>query len=233
MRHHLARAITGATTALSATVAATTANYNLFTALGSPAGIVTAILTIASGATVYSASQATAALIISGFASGSDITVINNGTIVGANGDKGDGGTLRHNGGNGHDGGDAISLGNDVDIDNTYGQILGGGGGGGGGAGWSRAHDPVPPVDGSGGDGGHGAGWATGGIVSKTNGKTGNGGATGGDGGDFGTNGHDGGDTGGNTGGTRGQAGKAVNLNGHVAIWVAGFNSTQVKGAVA
>lgn len=229
--HHLSSG--GRATAFQYTVAAKTANLDLHAALVAAGWSGSGDVIVTLSALVYSATQASPALVISGFAT--PPVVIFNSQVVGANGDKGGGGTYHHDGGNGHDGGDAISIGNDVIFDNTYGSILAGGGGGGGGAGSSFSHTPLPPADGSGGDGGRGSGAVSGGtVVSKANGKTGNaGGAPGGDGGDFGQNGHDGGDTADYNGGAKGQAGKAIKLNGNSVTWLGGFNGTQVRGAVA
>jgi len=126
------------------TLSSNTADYNLFTAMGSPSGQVRVRLTINSGVYVYASSTGGYALTLSGFASGSEIIVINNGYIAGKGGIAGAGGSQGTGspppavaGDAGAAGGPALYVatmsGVTVTIDNTYGEINGGGGGGGGG----------------------------------------------------------------------------------------------------
>lgn len=116
-------------------------NYNLFTALGSPAGVRHVTLVINSGVVISSSSPSNPALDTgSGWAVGSTLKIINNGSIRGAGGAGGnsnatfaDGdGTPSYSGSlNGGAGGDALKLTLTTTIDNSSGEIFGGGGGGG------------------------------------------------------------------------------------------------------
>lgn len=233
------------------------ANYNLFVAAGSPSNVVNVVLTINAGVVVYSNTTAQAALYQSApFAAGSTIKLINHGTICGAGGKGGKGsdgpfaepgGTI---GGNGFDAGDAIALQNDWTIDNTDGFIFGGGGGGTGGysALWSGNGD-----GGGGGGGGQGriggdfgvggapgSGAGTGGRpgTAGTFSAAGTGapgtvyGGAGADGGAWGTNGAVAFTPNPYTPPIRGKAGYAVRRNGHTPTFLAGNDSTHVKGKI-
>lgn len=236
------------TTGTQLVLSSSTANYNLFTAAGSPAGAVNLTLTINSGVTVYSSSTGTAALIASGFAVGSVITIINNGDIQGAGGALGAGGYSAP-GAPGGAGGDAIACGSTATyfIDNTSGNIYGGGGGGGGGGGaYQNFYDGkgayVSTSYYSGGNGGNGQGYGQ----SQTNGSAGTAavnGVTGagGNGGTWGVAGATGGtstvSTNGNgvnyAGGAGGAAGFAIRKNSASVTITGGNNGTQIKGSVA
>lgn len=133
--------ITGAT---AIHISANTFNVNLFTLAGSPSCAVLDTFIVDPGVTVGSntlnaSGVPTPAMTTGVFPSGSQITIINKGTIAGRGGDGGDktgygsyfGGCAGI--GDGHPGGDAIFVsGSNVKIIN---QGLIGGGGGGGGAG--------------------------------------------------------------------------------------------------
>ena len=141
-------------------ISTTTADYDLFTQAGSPATDVEVILYIESGVNVYSTTTSHGAIYgSSNFTSGSNITIINNGTIWGKGGDGGDcpyatglmnakrvdsnqdeEGSIRKTlnvGGSasdvqaGEDGGDCITLCGNTTVNNTFGRLFAGGGGGG------------------------------------------------------------------------------------------------------
>jgi len=141
------------------TVSSNTQNINLnslATSLGWGGTLpIVFTLTINSGVALGSSSTSTPALIISSFPAGTEITIINNGYIVGRGGNGGNG-AYRAAGGAGGNGGAALSIAYATTIINN-GVIGGGGGGGGGGAGadtWS----------GSGGGGGAGFVAGSGGL---------------------------------------------------------------------
>ena len=232
------------------TVSGSEIDYNIYSEAGSPAGIVNVILTVTSDGVISSGADIDAALNTgSGWAAGSTIKIINEGRIQGKGGNGGGGVTTWH-GTAGGAGGDAISLSYNVTIDNTaIGEIFGGGGGGGGGGAGKTSSGKTCNWSGTSGDGGGGRGnnggtaGATG--VGGTNGSEsaagaggtgsypgGNGGAGGNAGaaGSSGANGYANCPTAGN-GGAGGAAGKAIDLNGNTVTWIAGNNSTQVKGA--
>lgn len=135
----------GSGPAISLVVNGDLSNYNLFSAAGSPVAAVTVSLTINSGIYLYATTTSNYALDVGGFASGSNITIVNNGFIAGKGGagnstagtayGPSGGGTSAGAGG---DGGPALRVqamsGVTVSINNTSGQINGGGGGGGGGS---------------------------------------------------------------------------------------------------
>ena len=152
-------------------ISGSTSNYNLFTALGSPAYPVWAEVTIDSGVIVSSTSTANPAFDTGAMPAGSRITIINDGNIIGKGGAAGDGGdtngtTCTTNPTAGSSGGDAMNLQADVIIDNTNGNIFGGGGGGGGGGGACY----TGPLCFGGGGGGGGAGGGSGGANGATQG---------------------------------------------------------------
>lgn len=156
-------------------------NYNLRTALGSPAGAMRIVVRIASGVTISASNAATPAFDEgNGWAAGTFITIVNAGSIKGAGGGGGSGGDATANispalynavsGQAGVAGGSAIKLTANTAIANSAGEIFGGGGGGGGSGGaWVRYDDVegfVAAFGGGGGGGGRGnnnAGGASGG----------------------------------------------------------------------
>jgi len=229
-------------TSISITQSGTQTDYDLYTAAGSPAGVVNVVLTV--NGTLRSTSTATAALIVSGFTVGSTITIINNGVIEGKGGAGGGGAGFVP----GAAGGPAISVTIPVTIQNN-GSILGGGGGGGHGANRNTSNPFVPSAGGGGGGGGGrgndssnstaGLRRSTPGVILGTPGSAGTsagaggggsggtapGGLTGGPGGTGGTWGTAGAPGNGGSGGALpggpphaaspgGAAGKSVNLNG-------------------
>jgi hypothetical protein len=220
------------------------ANYNIATMLGSPTSPVNVTLTIPSGVTVSSNSAATAALDTGPLPSGSTVTIVNNGTIVGGGGNGGDGGgpclvTAPTSGANG---GNAINTTVTISIENTNGYIYGGGGGGGGGATTCASFS-----SGGGGGGGGGGSGGTSSFGTAGSGTTTAGGAgvvgntdsygyplTGGNGGWPGESGNVGltGFGNGHPAGAGGAPGKAINLNGQTITWLGGNDATRVKGAV-
>ncbi|MDH4172145.1 MAG: hypothetical protein OEW90_05025 [Betaproteobacteria bacterium] len=77
---------------INITIGASTDDFNLFTAAGSPSGRVNVVLTIAPGIELGSTSTATAGLVLgSGWNSGSKIQIVNGGTIMGKGGKGGQG----------------------------------------------------------------------------------------------------------------------------------------------
>lgn len=140
-------------------------NYNLFTALGSPATPVNVTVTINSGVVISSNNTATPAFNGGALPSGSIVRIINNGSIRGMGGAGGAGTSFTSNiatitgktlGGVGGAGGSALRLGAPTTIVNGAGEIFGGGGGGGGGAGGITEVEEVgmTVIGGSGGGGG-------------------------------------------------------------------------------
>lgn len=239
------------------TISSDTANYNIATALGNPTSAKNVILTINSGVKVYSNSTSQPALDTGTLPSGSTVTVINNGTVVGKGGAGGNGGSNGNpNAVSGGIGGNAINAQLSITVNNTSGNVFGGGGGGGGG-GASTYAGGVSGAGGGGGGGGAGTACGiggTGGVGDPYNGIAGTAGCStggaggaggigfggnggnGGSGGDYGVSGNSGQNGTGNSpvglGGTGGTAGQAVKLNGNIITWLGGNNSTQVKGVV-
>lgn len=232
--------------------ATTTTSYDVFVSAGSPNYRADVILTINSGVYVGRGIDASGSWV-----SGSTLTIINNGYVLGVGGNGGDGGigdyTANQDGGAGGNGASAIFLGVNLTIDNTNGYVFGGGGGGGGGAGGK-----APPFGTGGGGGGGGGqsyvdafGGLGGAVFTAGNpgqsgqdgsfsgpGAGGLAGALGGDGGnggDWGSAGLDGNGPSGSGGnpGLGGTGGKAVELNGYSITWLGGNNASQVKGAVS
>lgn len=154
-------------TPINLTISASANNVNLFTLAGSPAGIVALTVTINAGVVVGSTSTASPALTTgSGWAAGSTITIVNNGTVEGMGGAGGAGapGTADANGAAGQIGGDALQLLWPVSVNNSNGNIWGGGGGGGASA---SAAGGVPGGGGGGGAGvSGGSGGASGGLTT-------------------------------------------------------------------
>ena len=172
----------GKSNAFSATISSNQTNLNLRTwALANGwDGSTAATITIGSGVWIYSTSTGTPALTTGSFPGG--LTIINNGFIAGMGGAAGDMSLPA----TGFAGGNAISLGSNVTINNTNASAYIGGGGGGGGS-WQ----------GGGGAGGGNAGQQSGGGVGGGVGSAG-GNATGG------ANGGKGGGAGGGGGGYSG-----------------------------
>ena len=208
-----------------------TANFNAFTAAGSPAGKVRVAVVIASGVYVYATGLGTPAFTWgTGWAAGSQLTLVNGGFIVGK-GTSGTNGTA-----NGatpsspNTPGSGMILGNlAVTIDNTAGLIGGGGRGGIGGIGATVFTSQT------GGGGGRDYTGTSGGTAAPngTNGSGGNKTGPGGHGqggssgfGQVGGSGSSGTDWGGGSS-------FAISLNGQSITWLGGNNSSQVKGQVA
>jgi hypothetical protein len=249
LRHHVFREL--GTRPINLVVSADTADYNLFTAAGSPATPVSVTLTIASGVYLYASLTGTFGLSVPAFPAGSTITVINNGYIVGKGGSGGSGGASTGGAGNaGSNGGDAVDLHFPITLDNTFGTIAGGGGGGGGGAGSAGLGVPRGGGGGGGGQsyvtsaGGNGTGSASNGHSGGTSGPGAGGigesasglsGGDGGKGGKFGSGGSNGtkGTGGAYAGGLHGGGGAAINLHGNAVTWLGGNVPAQVLGNVA
>jgi hypothetical protein len=115
--------------------------------------------TIPTSNIIQASSTATPALTISGSFPGG-VTLINNGTIYGRGGDGQNGQSNNSGsfsgGGNGFNGGIALSVSSTVTINNGSGVINGGGGGGAGGAGGTYNSKGVRGFGGGGGGGGAG-----------------------------------------------------------------------------
>ena len=164
-------------TTISTVIASNEFNVRLFERVGSPAGVTTVNVSIPAGTVIASLVPGTPALDLSGFASGSTINLVNNGLIMGAGGDGGEGANmagdgLGFSGSDGRAGGTAVigpGSGRTFNVYNASGRIWGGGGGaGGGGATSSNGVDRF----GKGGGGGGGAGGGRGARgASRTNGN--------------------------------------------------------------
>jgi len=232
-------------------------DINLHEIFGYPSTPGTFTLTINPGVTIYSSSTSTPALYTGVFPSGSQVTIVNKGDIVGRGGNGGKGGDAiaeytAYPGSPGGAGGPAIYTDIDLSIDNR-GLISGGGGGGGGGGSMSTS---MGQYGGSGGGGGAGAGiLSTGGRrgAGWTNPTPGSPGTrtTGGSGGSpepgfYGSYGGRGGDLGlpgssgtasttccgfpASVGGSGGVAGKYIATNGHSVTWI---NAGDRRGRVS
>lgn len=143
----------GGTGTFNFTVSSNQTNASL-SALATAAGwdgVDYVVATIGSGVYVYSTSTGTPALTISGFPNG--VKLINNGYIQG-HGGKGSNELAS----DGTAGGDALSLGCSVTIDNTLAAAYIGGGGGGGGGGRNISGSKTLTTSGGGGAGGGDAG---------------------------------------------------------------------------
>jgi hypothetical protein len=167
----------GKSNAFSATISSNQTNLNLRTwALANGwDGSTAATITIGSGVWIYSTSTGTPALTTGSFPGG--LTIINNGFIAGMGGAAGDMSLPA----TGFAGGNAISLGSNVTINNTNASAYIGGGGGGGGS-WQGGGGAGGGNAGSGGPVGGGVGSAGGNATGGANGGKG-GGAGGGGGG--------------------------------------------------
>lgn len=138
-------------------IAATTADYNLATALGAlgyVAGPVAGTVTINAGVVVGSSGTGGYAFDVGSLpAAGSSISIINNGEIQGAGGAGGNGGS-GNTGANGGTGGPALNSSIPITVTNN-GAIRAGGAGGAGGGGVLASGQSI----GSGGGGGGGQGY--------------------------------------------------------------------------
>ena len=214
------------------TITSNVFNYNIYTAAGSPTTATNVTVTINSGVLIGSSDPDTPSMVTGTFPSGSVITIVYNGTIIGAGGPGGAGSTP--NGVAGGPGGAALSLASNVVLTNN-GVIKGGGGGGGGSAQYARTF---------GGSGGGGCGYVGGAAGTGQYGGTGQPGSSsgGGSGSNPGLPGGSGGACGSTgsagqngpiwVGGVGGAAGAAIVTNGNTITWTAGNNGTQVLGAV-
>ena len=131
----------GKSNTINLTIASDTADYNVFTAAGSPAYRANIVLTINSGVNVYASSTGVYALTTgTGWVGGSSIRLVNNGRIIGRGGNGGDGGNAFQStpwvtvGNPGTAGGNAMLLTIPATITGS-GSIIAGGGGGAGGVG--------------------------------------------------------------------------------------------------
>jgi len=163
----------------SVTISSNQSKYNLRTAMGSPSGPQRIIVTINSGVEITSDNAATPAFDEgSGWASGTVITIINNGKIYGMGGAGGSSATFNYPGGpawtvvagaNGGAGGTALALRVPTTVDNTAGEIFGGGGGGGGAEGLYLISTELYAATGGGGGGGRGAATSAAGAAGTSN----------------------------------------------------------------
>ena len=124
-------------------ISSSTANVNLYTLAGSPSNALRLKVIIDSGVNVYSSSPTSPSLSVTGFPSGSEILLINNGSIVGAGGSAGKGADYGGVGDNGGAGGTALYTTVPINVQNN-GSIYGGGGGGGGGGYYSTSSSCFP-----------------------------------------------------------------------------------------
>jgi len=162
-------------------------HYNLFTAAGSPVDPKTVNVTISTGVIINANNPSIPAFNEGdGWAAGTTISIVNNGTIWGMGGAGGNGGAQTATSGspndpspgaNGVAGGPAIRMTAPTLIANAAGLIQGGGGGGGGGGGYNALGDDGDSgvaVGSGGGGGGGGAGYtgSTGGSGGTVSGFT-------------------------------------------------------------
>ena len=161
----------GKSNTINLTIASDTADYNVFTAAGSPAYRANIVLTINSGVNVYASSTAVYALTTgTGWVGGSSIQLINNGKIIGRGGAGGMGGAAYQStpwanaGEVGGAGGNAMRLTIPATITGSGSIIAGGGGGGGGGGGVAFYNGTAG--GGGGGGGAYAGGGGAGGIAS-------------------------------------------------------------------
>jgi len=160
--------------------------YSYATAVGYTGGKIT--VTIAPGVYISATSTANAGLTVSSAFGAGNLTIINNGFIIGKGGQ---GGTPNSNGGNGNAGGPALSILTAISITNNS-YIAGGGGGGagasngaqanGGGGAGSGSGGPSPSVSIPGGSGGITLPGTGGSAVSGSGVFAGNNGGSGGSG---------------------------------------------------
>lgn len=242
------------------TTTTTYTNLNLCTLAGSPTTPGDYVFTIPAGTIVNSNSTGVAALTTGTcWPAGSNITLVNNGSIYGRGGNGGNAyatgaRVYRCNGNPGGAGGPALDVSYPLTIDNTNGLISGGGGGGGSGAavhtgGWCGLMT-------AGGGGGQGSADSSGGSGSQYGGAGGTGTVSGPGGGGAGysaggsrackTDGGSGGVAGSAgtypgsccyaascaSGGAGGAGGAAIIGSGNGLTWLGGNDATHVKGAV-
>jgi hypothetical protein len=147
---------------INLTISGNTYSYDVFSNLGPTyvAGSTDVTVTVNPGVLVGSTSTGAYAMLVpSSFNIGDNVTIVNNGTIIGTGGGGGPGGSGGNPGSSGSGGGSALYVNRPTTVTNN-GTIAGGGGGGGGGGGARTA--PNPTVRGGGGGGG-GAGFDGGG----------------------------------------------------------------------
>jgi hypothetical protein len=216
------------------TIAQNTENLNLFQLVGSPSAAVNVTLTINQGVRVIATDPQAYAIDLTGFTTGSVITLINNGYILGRGGNGGRGGgygrggTTLYGGLRGRPGGGAINgPGSGVTVNITNSGFIWGGGGGGGGGGANNPGGGTGSSDGGGGGGG--AGGSLGGDGATEYGSSASVGNNGGDGtwltsGANGAAGTGGGTTAGSSGGNGGDWGTAGS---------AGINGSLTNGGPA
>lgn len=156
---------------LGITISANTSNFNLYEVCKSiyVPGTTDVTVTINAGVYVYSTNYQVPAFIVDSFLSSDTISIINNGSIVGAGGAGGRGSDYRYGGSipsiparPGEQGGTALSLSCATTITNN-GTIAGGGGGGGGAGGYYYGRDKGQDDSRAGSGGGGGAGYSPGG----------------------------------------------------------------------
>ncbi len=155
--------VTCAPVVINLVIATSTTGYNVFLQAGAPMIPRVVQVTINTGVVVGSTSTTAPAFASGALRAGSEVRIINLGTIVGVGGVGGAGGGYGNGTPNpqsaGGAGGAAISTTVPLVIDNTNGNIWGGGGGGGGGA-----VATIVNVLAGGGGGGGGAGTPPGGA---------------------------------------------------------------------
>lgn len=240
-------------TNVNLTISANTSNYNIFTAAGSPSGPANVTVTVNSGIIVYGTGIQDAMTTGSGWASGSTITLVNNGIISGYAGNGGATNAGPNNGFAGITGGNAFSATVATNITNN-GTIAAGGGGGGsggftiaggtnaggaggaGGGGLTSVGTGNTGTSGVGGTGGAGgtAGTTAGAGAIRSGGNGGsvatNNNAGGGGGGSWGHPGGNGGTAGTATGGTGAKAGSAYTGSSNITWSTTGIRYGTVDG---
>ena len=162
------------------TISSNVQNFALLPLLGTLGGPVSVTITVNQGVIVSSASAVTAAMDLSGLPSGSTVTLVNNGYIIGCGGRGADGAMAVYNGtsprqdsgGNAQIGGIAIlgpGLSRTFNVSNSNGHIWGGGGGGGsGGANANGGGNGGANAGGGGGGAGGGLGGRGGRSVNQS-----------------------------------------------------------------
>ncbi len=146
-------------TPVNLTISANTFDYDIYTAAGSPAGVVDVTLTVNAGIIVGQSGGPAAIYQSSAFAGGSTVHIIIRGSVLGNGGFGGAGGqgtipNFSTNGTPGGAGGYGIRLSQNTSIDISLAQnLLGGGDGGYGGAGFAVG---IGAAGGGGGGGGAG-----------------------------------------------------------------------------
>jgi len=118
------------------TISSNQTNYNLYTALGSPTVPLTIRVTI-NAITIKATNTSSNAFTVGNFPAGTEVYIINNGTLLGAGAQGGRGTDYNNNNGTaGGTGGTALYTRIATKIQNN--NTIAGGGGGGGGGGWRR-----------------------------------------------------------------------------------------------